>query len=127
MKYFIDFEATQYTGEIISIGCVDENGREFYTLVQPRKIKITKFITKLTGITSEDLQNAPTADEAFSAFYDWIESGKKSEFYCYGRSDAEFITHTMRNASSLYAKQALKLIRENLFDYSETVKNIFLL
>ena len=29
MDYFIDFEATQFSGEIISIGCVDENGKEF--------------------------------------------------------------------------------------------------
>ena len=127
MKYFIDFEATQYTSEIISIGCVDENGREFYTLVQPRKIKVTKFITRLTGITTDDLRSAPTADEAFSAFFDWIESEKESEFYCYGRSDADFIAHTMRNVSSVSAKQALELIKESLCDYLDTVKKHFLI
>lgn len=127
MKYFIDFEAMQYTNEIISVGCVDENGRKFYTLVQPRKIKVTKFITRLTGITSDDLRSAPTADEAFSAFYYWIAGGRKAEFYCYGRSDADFIMSTMRNASSFFAKQALNLLKENLFDYSETVKKHFLI
>lgn len=59
MKYFIDFEATENSNEIISVGCVDENGGEFYSLVQPHKIeKLTEFITDLTGITTEDLQNA---------------------------------------------------------------------
>ena len=51
MKYFIDFEATQFSGEIISIGCVDENGRQFYTLVKPAKMsEMTDFIEELTGI-----------------------------------------------------------------------------
>lgn len=81
MKYFIDFEATEYSNEIISIGCVDENGREFYSLVQPHKIeKLTKFITDLTGITTEDLCNAPTANEAFSEFYNWLDKSEKVNF-----------------------------------------------
>lgn len=128
MKYFIDFEATQYTGEIISVGCVDEKGREFYTLVKPHKIKkLTKFITVLTGITAEDLQNAPTADEAFSVFYDWIDALEPAEFYCYGYSDKEFIKHTLRYTSSDFADRALNLIRKNLVDFSKTVKEHFLI
>ena len=42
MNHFIDFEATQFTGEIISIGCVDENDRQFYTLVKPEKAEDIK-------------------------------------------------------------------------------------
>lgn len=128
MKYFIDFEATQYTGEIISVGCVDERGREFYTLVKPHKIKkLTKFITALTGITAEDLQNAPTADEAFSVFYDWIDTLEPAEFYCYGYSDKEFVRRTLRYTSSDFADRALNLIRKNLVDFSKTVKEHFLI
>ena len=126
MKYFIDFEATQYTSEIISIGCVDEKGREFYTLVKPHKIKkLTKFITELTGITAEDLQNAPTVDEAFSVFYDWIDPLESAEFYCYGYSDKEFVVHTMRYTTSVFANRALTLVKKNLFDFSQTVKEHF--
>ena len=33
MKFYIDFEATQYTENIISIGCVAENGDSFSSLV----------------------------------------------------------------------------------------------
>lgn len=128
MKYFIDFEATQYTSEIISVGCVNENGREFYTLVQPHKIKkLTKFITELTGITAEDLQNAPTVDEAFSVFYDWLDKSGQVEFYCYGYSDKEFVRHTLRNAVSFYAQCGLGLIRSNLVDFAQTVKEHFLI
>lgn len=53
MKYFIDFEATQFSQEIISIGCIREDGQTFYALVAPKKGKITPFITNLTGITAE--------------------------------------------------------------------------
>lgn len=128
MKYFIDFEATQYTGEIISVGCVDEKGREFYTLVQPHKIKkLTKFITELTGITAEDLQNAPTVDEAFSVFYDWLDESEPAEFFCYGYSDKEFVRHTLRYAASFYAQCGLGLIKSNLVDFSKTVKEHFLI
>ena len=33
MKYFIDFEATQFSQEIISIVCYREDGEMFYSLV----------------------------------------------------------------------------------------------
>ena len=56
MKYFIDFEASQFAEEIISVGCVDELGRSFYSLVRPRRPqKVTGFITNLTGITRDDV------------------------------------------------------------------------
>ena len=29
MKFYIDFEATQFTEQIISIGCIDEAGHSF--------------------------------------------------------------------------------------------------
>jgi hypothetical protein len=41
MNFFIDFEATQFTQEIISIGCVAENGKSFYSEVNC-KGKITQ-------------------------------------------------------------------------------------
>ena len=53
MRFFVDFEATQFSNRIISIGCVAANGNTFSTLVKPGKKKITKFITDLTGITNE--------------------------------------------------------------------------
>ena len=128
MKYFIDFEATQYTGEIISVGCVDENGREFYTLVKPHKMKkLTKFITELTGITTDDLQNSPTVDEAFSVFYDWLDKSAQAEFYCYGYSDKEFVKHTSKYAATFYAQCGLGLISGNLVDFTQMVKSHFLI
>ena len=73
MKYFLDFEGTQFSHRIISIGAVCENGHSFYSLVKPEsKYKISKMITELTGITIEDIDNAKGAIEVFNEFYNWV-------------------------------------------------------
>lgn len=71
MKYFIDFEATQFSEEIISVGCKREDGETFYALVRPVEGKITPFITNLTGITAEMVEEAMSPDTVFEMFYDW--------------------------------------------------------
>ena len=74
MKFYIDFEATQFTEQIISIGCIDEVGNSFYSLVKPQleNFKISNFITELTGISKNDLINQKTADDVFIDFFDYI-------------------------------------------------------
>lgn len=98
MKYFIDFEAMQFSNEIISVGCVSENGEKFYSLVQPQKAeKITEFITSLTGITYEELFSAPSADKVFSEFYEWVDKTEKllptnlPDNFAYAKSVIEYI------------------------------------
>ena len=46
MNFYIDFEANQFSDRIISIGCVSESNKTFYTLVKPckDKEKLTSFI-----------------------------------------------------------------------------------
>ena len=63
MKYFIDFEAMQFSNYIISVGCVREDGKEFYSLVhtpEHTNKNVSKFITDLTGITTEMVEAAPS-------------------------------------------------------------------
>jgi inhibitor of KinA sporulation pathway (predicted exonuclease) len=122
MKYFIDFEATQFSNEIISIGCSREDGKEFYSLVKPEKRKLTKFITNLTGITQEMVDEAPTADEVFSQFFDYLEGDSELNFYCYGNTDIDFIKKTLENTTDFKATAALSMIGMNLKDYSKSVK-----
>ena len=95
MKYFLDFEATQYSQEIISFGAVSENNDEFYTLVKTDR-QLTNFITRLTGITQEMLQDAPSPTEAFRSFFAFVAADANPEFYCYGNSDSNFISNTAR-------------------------------
>jgi DNA polymerase III epsilon subunit-like protein len=124
MNYFIDFEATQYSNEIISIGCVNERGDKFSSLVQANPKKVTNFITELTGITKQDVINAPSADEVFNNFYDWItiDGNIDFTFYCYGDTDITFIESNLKKAKNLKAICALSIIGMHLKDYSKIVK-----
>lgn len=122
MKYFIDFEATQFSNEIISIGCVREDGECFYSLVNTRK-KITKFITELTGITKEDIATAPSPETVFSSFFSWcaLDDGIP-EFFCYGDSDFNFVKKNFEKSTNFTAKAMLGYIYTGLVDYSPYVK-----
>lgn len=125
MKYFIDFEATQYTHEIISIGCVREDGATFESFVWVKRSHMSNFITRLTGITKDDVSKAPTSDEVFEKFYHWIENDNNFEFYCYGDNDIDFIRSNLKRTSNKYAIAALSIIGTNLTDYATYVKTYF--
>ena len=122
----MDFEATQFEQEIISVGCVDENGKEFYSLVKPHSMrKMTGFITELTGITSAELRKAPDADAVFSELYDYINKDERSEFFCYGNCDGRFIKVTLRYVKTFKAQCMLGLILSSLTDVSMEISGIF--
>ena len=125
MKYFIDFEATQFSNEIIEIGCVREDGAKFQAYVNAEN-KLTNFIINLTGITQEMIDNAPSSDTVFSYFYRWLqECDSDIEFYCYGNSDIDFVKKNLQKTKSFEAQAALSMIGMALNDYSEVVKNYF--
>ena len=126
MKYFIDLEATQFSNEIISIGCVREDGETFYSLVNVSKNKMTNFITELTGITKEDVSTAPSSDEVFTKFYDWlIPDESKVQFFCYGNADLGFIRKNLNKATTVKAQMALSVLALHLIDYSKCVERHF--
>ena len=126
MEYFIDFEASQFAEEIISVGCVDENGRSFYSLVRPQKPKkVTEFITKLTGITRAEAVAAPTADEVFAGFFEWLDKSESVRFYCYGDCDRRFALNTICSVVDFRAQTALSLIIANIIDFSVELRRHF--
>lgn len=129
MLYFIDFEASQFTQEIISIGCICETEQTFYSLVHTHH-KIGNFIQELTGITQSEINSAPTPDEVFLNFFNWLQEtnpvGDKLQFICYGNLDTVFASHTLKNIQHSYlAQAALSLIALHTVDYSASVKNYF--
>lgn len=126
MNYFVDFEATQFSNEIISIGCVREDGAEFYSEVRARK-KITGFITSLTGITDEQNKTAASSDEVFSRFFDWLMESpdERAIFYCYGNTDINFIKKNLDLTKNLKAQAALSIMGTNLHDYSSVTRTHF--
>ena len=128
MKFFMDFEATRFSNRVISIGCVAENGNTFQTLVNPGKKKVDKFITELTGITNEMLENAPSADEAFVDFYNYMIAnfdGEVPEYYVYGNCDSSFLHATARKMSNPLAITFAQALAGNLIDYASVVKKFF--
>lgn len=129
-KFYIDFEATQFTQEIISIGCICDNKKYFSTLVKPdgKKNKITKFITELTGITKEMLVDAPSADEAFSQLHSFVNENSDNdfpEFYCYGNSDKGFIEATIKKMGNMSSILFANNLMHSLQDFSTQVKHSF--
>lgn len=124
MKYFIDFEAAQYSNEIIAIGCVREDGATFQSYVKAER-KITEFITQLTGITQADIDAAPESDEVFKSFYNWLKGDNNLEFYCYGNSDLDFVKKNLKNTQDFEAQAALSMIGMGLKDFAPTVKKHF--
>ena len=126
MKYYIDFEATQYTQQIMEIGCVDENGREFHGLIRHKKVG--KFVEALTGLTPEKLMKAPEADDTLKSFFKWVlESPDQSaaQFYCYGDSDFGFVKNTKKRAYTQKSQMILDFIAGNIYDISSQVREYF--
>lgn len=121
MNFYLDFEATQFSNRIISIGCTNEKGATFKTFVKPKDGKVNNFITELTGITKEMVENAPSADEAFNAFAEWAYENSENtapKYFCYGNSDAGFIEATMRTMSDFKAISFAASIKALLTDYA---------
>lgn len=130
MKFYVDFEATQFGNRIISIGCVAENGNTFNTLCKPSKEgeKLTKFIVELTGITDEMLAAAPTANEAFLDFYLWViqqSDGTLPEYYFFGDTDGTFITKTVKYMTDIRAITFAMSIKAMMKNYAPTVARYF--
>lgn len=125
MKFYLDFEATQFSRRIISIGCIAENGAKFTTLVKPvNNNKVGKYITQLTGITDEMVSAAPTADEAFMNFQTWFLSQETGlpQFFAYG-NDEQYIDATIRYMENPFAIMFANSIKGCLVDYSKIVAN----
>ena len=80
--------------ELIEIGAVKlsdsyEMQGEFESLIKPvLNTKVEGNITRLTGITMEDLEGAQTFAEVLQAFADWIGEGP-ARIYSWSRSDLQ--------------------------------------
>lgn len=137
LHIYVDFEATQWSNEIIAIGASCTFG-EIDCLVRPRKLgKVTPFITRLTGITKEMLQFAEPIEKAFETFYFWvtemqryamIEAGSDVSiiYHCFGTSDKDFLNASMRklSAHSIIKPFFCSMIK-NLQDDSPRVSQYF--
>lgn len=129
MKFFMDFEATRFSNQIIEIGCVAENGATFQTYVNPGpKEKVDYFITELTGITNEMLSEAPGADKAFNALADFFEANSdkhEPEYFVYGNCDSAFLYATLKHMEDTRACLCAQAVAGNMVNYASVVKRFF--
>lgn len=129
MNFYLDFEATQFSEKIISVGCVSEAGKSFYSLVRPvGKAKVTPFITELTGLTPEMVADAPTADEVFSNLRNFIRAeanGEETFFFVYGDCDKVFVERTAKYINLSEIKTFALNMSMSFIDYTKVVNSFF--
>lgn len=124
MNFYLDFEATQFSQKVISIGCITENQKQFYTLVKPKNHKLTKFITSLTGITNEMLEDAPSTEEAFRQLKNFVNSfDKPHRFFAYGTEDVIFIGRSMYEVQDMDVLNFMGKLKREIVDYSAVIQN----
>ena len=127
MNFFIDFEATQFSNHIISVGCISEKGVPFYSLVNTEHT-ITTLITELTGLTEQMIAVAPSPEIVFSQLLEWVKEQSENEkphFYCYGTSDKHFVKTNFDESETFTASQMLSYLYTDMEDYSDIVKAHF--
>lgn len=108
--------------KIIEIGAVKyKNNKkvdEFNYLINP-KIKLEKIITEVTGITDDDLVNAPTVEEVLPKFLKFIDNytiiGHNVSFDC------DFINY---NAKKLHLNELKNDVIDTLFLSRINIYNI---
>ena len=123
MKCYVDFEASEAQQKIISVGCIREDGQEFYSLVHTDD-PITPRITEITEITQAEIDGAKSIDEVFAKLYDWADDAYL-EFICYGSGDLDFVSNTFYDAQSFKAASMLGYMYLNMYDCSEEIKQHF--
>ena len=129
MNFYIDFEATQPEQEIISIGVYSDNEESFYALVKPQFSKISKYITNMTGITNEMVEDRYDLDTAFNDLYVWCANQESNlnewHFYSYGEGDVDFIKHSMCNIQTQRPLIIASIMIATMQDFSKEVTKYF--
>lgn len=129
MNFYVDFEATQPEQEIISIGAVADNGATFYALVKPQFSSVSKYISDMTGITQEMLNEANSLNVVLGDFSAWCYNQEKLltswRFYSYGDGDVEFLKHSLCNVIGEQQTIVAALMIAKMQDYSKKVTKYF--
>ena len=129
MNFYVDFEATQPEQEIISIGVYSDNKESFYALVKPQFSKISKYITDMTGITNEMVEDSYDLDTAFNDLYVWCANQETNlnewHFYSYGDGDVDFIKHSMCNIQTQPPLIIASIMIATMKDFSKDVTRYF--
>lgn len=127
MNFFIDFEAHQPSNHILSIGCVATKESDyFYRICQCPNEKVSNFITELTGITQDIInQQGVSYNEAFCQLFDYIKifqiDNVAPKFYVYGNEDSTFIKATLKYLTNPVAYATASMVLAGMVDLSQSV------
>lgn len=128
MNFYLDIEAVQPSNEIIAIGVVAETGDTFYSLVKPQLSQINNYVSQLTHITQNQLNEAPNIDCVMNQLDDWLYDyeplAKNRYFYSYG-SDIDFFRASLPTVNNNTAFITMSTIIIRLTDYSKKVFEFF--
>lgn len=117
----------RYNMETIEIGAVKVKDGvitdKFQTFIKPEYVNsLTPFCTELTGITYEDLKDAPSFNEGILDFYSFIYG---LPIYSCGEFDRKFLTRELRekgtNYSHTIASEAIESSHKNLKKHYSTI------
>lgn len=129
MNFYVDFEATQPEQEIISIGVYCDNKESFYALVKPQFSKVSKYITEMTGITNQMLEDRYDFDTVLNDLYVWCAKQESClnnwHFYSYGDGDVDFLKHTMCNVTTQRPLIIASIMIATMQDFSKEVTKYF--
>lgn len=125
---FVDFEATQFSQEMIAIGAViasiDKNGKikklkAPYRRYVLAKNKIGPYVIKLTGITEEKLKKEGMLfDLAMRDFCKYCgRIFTKASFITFGNHDLRILNQSISYNLS-YPKEITQQIQKNYFDFT---------
>ena len=123
LKIYLDLEANAITNEVISIGMVTEEGKEFYSLVRPHT-KLDHRIKELTHITQEEADNAPSLEDVMfdvrRFICQQISANDKIIFYHYGKNDR----HYLKSSKTFAANESTKMILDYIINRCENLDRI---
>ena len=124
---FLDFEGTQFSHEMIAIGAIattiDRNGRikkakKPFRVYVKAKNKIGKYVSDLTGITEESLQNEGVSfKNALNELKKYCGiSFKKSSFVTFGSHDLTILNRSI-SYNFDFNKDICSQIQKNYIDF----------
>ena len=134
MNFFIDFEATQFSNHIISVGCISEKGVPFYIGIDPTadSLHVGHFVSLMVASYMQKAGHKPIilmgGGIVFSQLLEWVKEQSENEkphFYCYGTSDKHFVKTNFDESETFTASQMLSYLYTDMEDYSDIVKAHF--
>lgn len=125
---FLDFEGTQYSHEMIAIGAVAvtldkkgyiKNRKKPFKIYVKAKNKIGKYVTELTSITDDLLQQKGISfAQAMEELKKYVGlSFKKSSFITFGNHDMRILGQSIAHNMD-YPKEICSQIQKNYIDYA---------